>query len=43
MIISNGNDDAIQNIFKKDDGLAIDSVDFWSPHRLNKSGILPKD
>ena len=23
----------------KDDGLTIDSIDFWSPHSLNKGGM----
>ena len=39
MIISNGNDNIVQNILKKDDGLAIDSIDFWSPHSRNKGGM----
>lgn len=39
MIISNGNDSVVQNMFKKDDGLTIDSIDFWSPHSRNKGGM----
>ena len=39
MIISNGNDNIVQNVLKKDDGLTIDSVDFWSPHSRNKGGM----